>query len=71
MNIKIIQNQSIIKYKCHKDCNNYYIVNLNVISKECLQSGETCGKQYSNADNEKECYTECPSDKYYDTEKNV
>jgi len=60
---------SITKYKCHKECNNYYIVKPNVIAKQCLPPRETCGDYYSNADNEKECYTECPSDKYYDTEK--
>ena len=60
------QGSGIIKYKCHRDCNNYYIVNPNVIAKECLTSDQTCGELYSNQDNEKECFTICPSDKYFD-----
>jgi len=63
---------SITKYKCHGDCNNYYIVdeNPNVIAKKCLPSGQTCVNQglYSNADKEKECYTVCPSNKYFDND---
>ena len=58
----------ITKYKCHRDCNNYYIVNPNVIAKECLLSTQTCGELYSNEDNEKECYNICPSDKYFDND---
>ena len=62
------------KYECHGDCTNYYIINQNpsIIAKQCLEAGKTCETEnlYSNANNEKECYYVCPSNKYIDeTEK--
>ena len=58
------------KYECYGDCTNYYIVNKNpnIIAKQCLPEEKTCETEnlYANANNEKECYEVCPSDKYID-----
>ena len=54
-------------YKCKGDCSYNYIVNEdpNINAKKCLYNGEAC-PGYKSEENEKECFTVCPPNKYID-----
>jgi hypothetical protein len=56
------------EYKCHTTCTNYYILNkeISLYAKQCLPDDVTCPSDdlYSDENDEKECYKNCPQDKF-------